>query len=66
MPQAVRIHEVGGTEVLKLEEFDLPTKDAADVLIKTRSIGVVSGGVYCDDPLILRQTGAARLLRPRV
>jgi hypothetical protein len=50
MPKAVRIHEVGGTEVLKLEEVDLPTKGAAEVLIKTRSIGVVSGRAATPQP----------------
>jgi NADPH:quinone reductase-like Zn-dependent oxidoreductase len=41
MPKAVQIYEIGGTEVLKLEEVDLPKKGASEVLIKTRSIGVV-------------------------
>ncbi|KIZ04980.1 putative quinone-oxidoreductase, chloroplastic [Monoraphidium neglectum] len=40
MPKAVQIYEIGGTEVLKLEEVDLPKKGASEVLIKTRSIGV--------------------------
>lgn len=40
MPRAVRIHAVGGTEVLKLEEVPIPTKKPGEVLIKTVSIGV--------------------------
>lgn len=38
--KAVRIHEIGGPEVLRLEDIDIPTPGAGEVLIKIAAVGV--------------------------
>lgn len=42
--KAVRIHECGGTEVLKLEDVDRPALKPGQLLVKSASIGVVRLG----------------------
>lgn len=38
--KAIRVHEFGGPEVLKLEEIPTPKPDAGQVLLRVRAIGV--------------------------
>src|SRR5258708_36491735 len=38
--QAVRVHETGGPEVLRVEEIDLPAPGAGEVRIRQTAIGV--------------------------
>src|SRR6202051_4633012 len=38
--KAIRIHEFGGPDVLKLEEIPTPKPDAGQVLVKVRAAGV--------------------------
>ena len=40
MPKIVRFHEVGGPEVLKLEELPAPKPQKDEVLIKVDAIGL--------------------------
>ena len=38
--KAIRVHEFGGPEVLKLEEIPTPKPDAGQVLVKVHAAGV--------------------------
>jgi NADPH:quinone reductase-like Zn-dependent oxidoreductase len=40
MPKIVRFHQVGGPEVLKLEELPAPKPQKGEVLIKVDAIGL--------------------------
>jgi NADPH:quinone reductase-like Zn-dependent oxidoreductase len=40
MSRAVRFHETGGPEVLRLEEIPAPVPGAGEVLIHTRALGL--------------------------
>lgn len=40
MPKIVRFHELGGPEVLKLEETDIPSPQDGEVLIKVKALGL--------------------------
>jgi len=40
MSRAVRFHEIGGPEALRLEEVPDPTPGAGEVLIHTRALGL--------------------------
>jgi NADPH2:quinone reductase len=38
--KAIRVHEFGGPEVLKLEEVDTPQPSAGQVLVRIHAVGV--------------------------
>ncbi len=38
--KAIRVHQFGGPEVLKLEEIPTPKADAGQVLVRVRAAGV--------------------------
>jgi NADPH2:quinone reductase len=38
--KAIRVHEFGGPEVLKLEEIPTPNPDAGQILLRVRAVGV--------------------------
>jgi NADPH2:quinone reductase len=40
MVKAVRVHETGGPEVMRLEEIELPPPGPGEVLVRNRAIGV--------------------------
>jgi NADPH2:quinone reductase len=46
MPRAIRIHEVGGPEVMRLEELDVPAPGAGNVQVKHTAIGINYIDVY--------------------
>jgi NADPH2:quinone reductase len=46
MPRAIRIHEVGGPEVLRLEDVDLAAPDEGEVQVRHSAIGVNFIDVY--------------------
>ncbi|MBC7806054.1 MAG: alcohol dehydrogenase catalytic domain-containing protein, partial [Akkermansiaceae bacterium] len=54
--KAIRIHEFGGTDVLRLEELDDPTPGAGEIVVAVRAAGVnpvdtyIRAGVYGDRP----------------
>ncbi|MBC8135086.1 MAG: NADPH:quinone reductase [Fibrella sp.] len=54
--KAIRIHEFGGTDVLRLEEIDDPTPGTGEIVIAVRAAGVnpvdtyIRAGVYGDRP----------------
>ena len=54
--KAIRIHECGGTDKLKVDEIDKPTPSAGEILIKTSAAGVnyadtmVRSGNYLTKP----------------
>ena len=46
MPRAIRIHEVGGPEVMLLEEVDVPAPAAGQVRVEHTAIGLNFIDVY--------------------
>ncbi|MCP1337894.1 quinone oxidoreductase family protein [Futiania mangrovi] len=46
MPRAVRIHETGGPEVLKLEEVDVPAPGPGEVRLRQTACGVNFTDIY--------------------
>src|SRR5689334_14790327 len=56
---AVRIHEVGGPEVLQLDEIETPTPGAGQVRIKLQAIGVNFTDIY-------HRTGLYKLPMPAI
>jgi NADPH2:quinone reductase len=46
MPRAIRIHETGGPEVLRLEDFDIEVPSAGEVQVLHTAIGVNFIDVY--------------------
>jgi NADPH2:quinone reductase len=38
--KAIRVHQFGGPEVLKLEDIPTPKPDAGQVLVRVRAVGV--------------------------
>jgi NADPH2:quinone reductase len=46
MPRAIRIHEVGGPEVMRLEDVDVPAPAAGNVQVKHTAIGLNYIDVY--------------------
>src|SRR4029453_9524165 len=46
MPQAIRIHETGSAEVLRLEEIELPAPAPDEVQVRHTAIGVNYIDVY--------------------
>jgi len=40
MPKIIRFHEVGGPEVLKIEELPAPTPQKGEVRLKVEAIGL--------------------------
>ena len=44
--RAIRIHKIGGPEVLQLEEIDLPAPGAGQVSVRNRAIGVNYLDIY--------------------
>lgn len=46
MPRAIRIHEVGGPEVMRLEDADVPPPGADDVQVRHTAIGLNFIDVY--------------------
>ncbi|WP_446744631.1 zinc-dependent alcohol dehydrogenase family protein [Silvibacterium acidisoli] len=57
MPKLVRFHEVGGPDVLKIEEVEIPTPSAGQVRIKVKAIGLNRAesmyrtGAYVEEPV---------------
>lgn len=56
MPRIVRFHEIGGPEVLKVEDVDVPTPKAGEVQIRVKAMGLNRAevmfrtGQYVTDP----------------
>ncbi|HVC19665.1 MAG TPA: NADPH:quinone reductase [Vicinamibacterales bacterium] len=56
--KAIRVHEFGGPEVMRLEETSDPVPDAGDVLVRIRAAGVnpvdtyIRAGVYARKPAL--------------
>src|SRR3954463_7297535 len=46
MPRAIRIHETGGPEVLRLEDVDVPAPGEGEVQVRHTAIGVNFIDVY--------------------
>jgi len=46
MPRAIRIHETGGPEVMRLEEMDVPSPAAGNVQVRHTAIGLNYIDVY--------------------
>jgi NADPH:quinone reductase len=46
MIQAVRVHEVGPPEVMRIEEIELPSPKTGEVLVRNRAVGVNYIDVY--------------------
>jgi NADPH:quinone reductase-like Zn-dependent oxidoreductase len=43
MPRAVRLHEYGDVDVLRVEEVDPPTPRAGEVVVRVRAAGINPG-----------------------
>jgi NADPH:quinone reductase len=56
---AVRIHEVGGPQVLQLDEIETPKPGAGQVRIKQQAIGVNFTDIY-------HRTGLYKLPMPAI
>ena len=46
MPRAIRIHETGGPEVMRLEEVEVPAPGAGEVQVQHTAIGLNFIDVY--------------------
>ena len=44
--RAIRIHELGGPEVLRWEEIPVPDPGPGEVLVRQEAIGVNYGDIY--------------------
>src|SRR5258708_10014804 len=62
--KAIRVHQFGGPEVLKLEEIPLPKPEAGQVLLRVRAVGVnpydayMRAGTYAIKPPLLYTPGS--------
>jgi NADPH:quinone reductase-like Zn-dependent oxidoreductase len=63
MPRVVRFHEVGGPEVLKIEEIDVPAPKKGEVQISIKAIGLnraesmFRSGQYLEEPKLPAKLG---------
>jgi len=63
MPRIVRIHELGGPEVLRIENQDLPQPDKGEVLIRVKALGLNRAevlfrrGQYLENPPLPSKIG---------